>query len=126
MMRFPCDVLGGKDASQLVCPRPESAKPTTSWTWRTRKRFGRSSYERRPHFDQLSADLFAHATTVHDPFQRVVRRFAFHTSKSGPRPVGYCFSHSCPLNLVMVISRIVPLSRQRALTLYPSGCERGT
>src|SRR6267154_3564524 len=43
-----------------------------------------------------------------------------------PRPFGYCFSHSRPLNCVMLSSCTVPGSRHRALTLKPSGCERGT
>ena len=47
-------------------------------------------------------------------------------SNAAPRPCGYCFSHSLPLKGVTVSCSIVPSSRQRTLTLNPSGCERGT
>ena len=55
-----------------------------------------------------------------------VRRPAFGHRVYSPRPLGYCFSHSRPLNCTMLSSSTVPESRHRALTLKPSGCERGT
>ena len=51
---------------------------------------------------------------------------AFDYCANSPLPFGNCFSHSRPFICEMVISSIVSGLRQRALTLNPSGCERGT
>ena len=43
-----------------------------------------------------------------------------------PRPPGYCFSQLRPSMGLIFIPFTVSESMQRALTLNPSGCERGT
>ena len=47
-------------------------------------------------------------------------------SSSLPRPEGYVFSQFFPSDGMTDSSSTVPSSRQRAFTLYPSGCDRGT
>src|SRR6267378_331465 len=57
---------------------------------------------------------------------RVAGSHAPYLGENSPRPAGYCFSQSRPLNGSTVMLSTVPESRQRAFTLKPSGCERGT
>ena len=49
-----------------------------------------------------------------------------HSSSGLPLPPGCDFSQFLPSSAFTVIDSTVPSSRQRALTLTPSGCERGT